>query len=366
MNARDLFRRIMHFESVDRIPLWDLEGITREAERLWCMQGFPIGWDVNEYIGFDDSLNRRAIPLDTNPIPSFVPRTLAEDERWKTTVDPYGFTVKTAKDHSVGPRTYIYLAGSVNGREDWESMKKRYDPRDVRRYPKSWGEELVEWYQTASSTVSVWIPGGPGRYIKNGYMMGLERFLEVIFDDPGLVQDMFSFWADFVIELFDGALAEIPADLAFIMEDGLAYKTSSLVSPQMYREFWFPHVRRVIDFLRGHGIDIIGFYTSGNIKPLIPVLLDVGFNLFAPLEVAADMDAIELREEYGRDVLLMGNIARQALMDGKEAVEEEVRSKVPRLMELGGYIPAVDDMILPDISFDSFMHYVDLIRGIEL
>ena len=64
--------------------------------------------------------------------------------------------------------------------------------------------------------------------------------------------------------------------------------------------------------------------------------------------------------------MLYGNIARQALMDGPEAVEREVMSKVPLLMEQGGYIPAVDDMILPDISFASFMRYVELIRGMEL
>ena len=75
MNARELFQRIMRFESVDRVPLWNLEGITREAERLWSMQGFPIGRDLFEYIGFDDSLHGKGIPLDMGIIPSFVPRT---------------------------------------------------------------------------------------------------------------------------------------------------------------------------------------------------------------------------------------------------------------------------------------------------
>ena len=49
--------------------------------------------------------------------------------------------------------------------------------------------------------------------------------------------------------------------------------------------------------------------------------------------------------------------------DGPEAVEKEVYSKVPWLMEQGGYIPAVDDIIMPDISFKSFMHYAELIRS---
>ena len=366
MNTRERFQKIMHFEEVDRIPLWNLEGITREAERTWCLQGFPIGRDLNEYIGFEDSLHQQVAPLDLGLIPSFVPRTLEEDEDWKITIDAHGFKVKTHKHHAVGPITYVYLAGSVNGREDWEEMKKRYDPRDPRRFPKNWSEELLEHYRTVGTTVSLLLHSGPGRAIKNGYMMGLERFFEVIFEEPGLIHDIFSFWADYTIELYRNVVGKIPVDYVFVNEDGLAYKNSSLVSPQMYREFWFPYIRKVTDFLRSNGIDVIGFYTSGNLKPLMPTLMDAGFNLFAPLEVAADMDARELRKEFGRDILLMGNIGRQALMDGREAIDREVNSKVPYLMEQGGYIPAVDDMILPDISFDSFMYYTDLIRNLKV
>ena len=116
------------------------------------------------------------------------------------------------------------------------------------------------------------------------------------------------------------------------------------------------------DFLRSHGVQAIGHYTSGNITPLIPSFLEAGINLLGPLEVAADMDAVALRKEYGKDLLLMGNIGRAALMAGPKAVEEEFNAKVPWLMEQGGYIPAVDDMILPDISFEAMMKYVELVR----
>jgi uroporphyrinogen decarboxylase len=159
---------------------------------------------------------------------------------------------------------------------------------------------------------------------------------------------------------------KVRVDYVVLNEDGLAYKNGPLVSPAMYKRFWQPHVKRVLEFLRSRGVEIFSFYTSGNIEPLLPVLLDTGFNLFGPLEVASGMDAVKLRKQYGREVLLYGNISRQALMDGPESVEHEVMSKVPWLMEQGGYIPAVDDMILPDISFQSFMRYVELIRSLQL
>jgi hypothetical protein len=78
------------------------------------------------------------------------------------------------------------------------------------------------------------------------------------------------------------------------------------------------------------------------------------------------MDARALRRRFGREIRLIGNISRQALMDGPEAVDREFYAKVPPLMEEGGYIPAVDDAIMPDISFESYQHYIELVRNFEL
>ena len=172
-------------------------------------------------------------------------------------------------------------------------------------------------------------------------------------------------YADFVMGVLEEAV-KARIDYVRIMEDGLAYRHGPIISPRIYKEFWYPYQKRVIDFLKSHGIDIICHYTSGNIETLIPLMMKAGFNAFAPLEVAAGMDAVKLREEYGNRILLMGNISRQALMDGPKAVEKEFYRKVPYLMEQGGYIPAADDMILPDISFKSFSHFIKLLKSLKL
>lgn len=362
MTSRDRFRAIMSFEEPDRVPLWDLEGICEETIRRWCSQGFPPGRNVQEFMGFDGNI---FVPLSLGPVPSFVGRTLSSDSEWTTYTDEYGFTVRRLKAQAISPTIYYYIGAAVHNREDWRRIAKRYDPADIRRLPLSWSEELVEHYRTAGSPIGLSLQWGPGRGPKNGYMLGLDPFLEALYDDPGLVEEMFEFWADFLVELCRPVAESVNIDYVVMVEDGLAYKNSTLVGPDIYRRFWAPHVRKVIEFFRGHGVPVFSFYTSGNIDPLMPVLLDTGFNLFGPLEVAAGMDARRLRRQYGRDVLLYGNIGRQALMDGPDAVREEVLEKVPALVESGGYIPAVDDMILPDISFESYMTYVETIRALQ-
>ncbi len=364
MNARERFNSIMHFQPVDRIPLWSVEAVMEEAIRQWIRDGlFPIGMSLSDVFKLDP---KETIQLDTDPLPAYVQRTIDEDDRWRTTIDQYGFQVRTSKAQSVGPKIYYYLSGTVSNRRDWEELRRRYDPADPLRRPRSWGPELIEYYNRATCPVGLRIDWGPGRGVKNGYAMGLERFLETVMDDPGLVKDMLDFWAEFVIEAARDLVSTCRIDYVFFSEDGIGYKNSSLVSPKIYRALWIPAMRRVADFLHSHGIDVIGHYSSGCTLPLIPLLLDIGVNLHFPLEVAAGMDAPDLRRRFGRDILLIGNVSRQALMDGPPAVEREFYAKVPALMANGGYIPAVDDAIMPDISFQSYRHYLDLVREYKL
>ena len=362
MNGRERFHEAMHFGTPDAIPLWDLEGFTEEAIRVWCQQGFPTGMRVYDYFSFDGTYKDCRVPLDAGPIPSFVPRMLQADDEWTTTIDRYGFTVRTSKKQGVGPRIYYYVAPAVRTRQDWQQYKRRYDPHDIRRYPLYWGEELLAHYRHASQPIGLAMVWGPGRGIKHGYTLGHKAFLHALYDDPALIHDIFDFWADFTIELIRPVVEGTTIDYLILNEDGLAYKNHSLVSPATYRTFWSPYVRKVVDFVRGAGVDVVGFYTSGDFSALIPVLLETGFNLFAPLECAAGMEALQVREAFGRDVLLMGNIARAALMADKASIDAEFHSKVPRLIEQGGYIPVLDDMVLPDIPFENYRHYIRLIR----
>jgi uroporphyrinogen decarboxylase len=361
MNARERFNRIMSFEPVDRPPLWSVEDVMEVAVRRWVCEGvFPIGMSVSDVFPLD---GREIIYLDTAPLPSFVPQTLEKTDRWKTTIDTYGFTVRTLKEQTVTPTVYYYLSGCVKNRQDWEQLKRRYDPHDSRRAPRAWGPELWDYYNNVPSPVCMRIDWGPGRGAKNGYTMGLETFLETLMDDPAFIKDMFDFWSDFVIEASREWLRHVRFDFVYFTEDGIGYKNSSLVSPKLYREVWIPAMRKVTDFLNANGVNIIAHYTSGNIRPLIPTLLDIGVNLYFPLEVAAGLDARILQKEFGRDIRLIGNISRQSLMEGPEAVEREFYAKVPPLMQHGGYVPAVDDAIMPDMSFESYRRYLQLVEN---
>jgi uroporphyrinogen-III decarboxylase len=195
------------------------------------------------------------------------------------------------------------------------------------------------------------------------YTLGLEPFLQSFYDDPGLIQDMFSFWADFTVTLTGRIMSEIKPDFVVIAED-MAHKTGPHISPQMYHEFWSPHQGQVIECFRKAGIKVISFWNSGNLMALLPAIVDAGFNCMWPLEDLAGMKAATVWERYGKSMRMVGNVAKESLIAGKEAIKREVYEKVPPLLESGGYIPAIDDQTPLEVSFDSYTYYLDLLRQI--
>jgi len=377
LNSRERFRRTMSFQKVDHPPFCEFLGFWEEAVNRWYREGLPtwatISWSgppeylgsgvsgsksisgvsaLADYLGLE---KKERISIDFAPIPRFPRQTLEETERFYVEVDESGVKRKAMKTGSTIPG---FLEYPVKTREDFEKIKKRFDPRDPRRYPKAWSEELIEYYRNASVPLGVVFPGffGQGRT-----WMGLKGFLLTFFRDPRLIHEMFDFWADFVIETMRPIVEAKVLDYAGYWED-MSYKNGPHISPRHFREFMLPYYKRVSDFLRRSGVDIIMVDTDGDANLLVPLFLEGGVNCLYPLEVQAGMDAVKLRKEYGHRLLLIGNIDKKALIEGGDAIERELEMKLPTLLKEGGYIPSIDHLVPSDVSYQNYLQYLRLLR----
>jgi uroporphyrinogen decarboxylase len=81
-----------------------------------------------------------------------------------------------------------------------------------------------------------------------------------------------------------------------------------------------------------------------------------------PIE-AAHTDPWRLREEYGKDVLLLGGVNKMALIAGKDAIDRELERLRP-LVERGGYLPCVDHRVPPDVTYENYLYYLEKKKAI--
>ena len=188
----------------------------------------------------------------------------------------------------------------------------------------------------------------------------IERLLLSLYDDPQLVKDIMIFLADFWIELWDQALTEVEVDCAHFWED-MAYRTGPLISPSMFREFMTPCYQKVTSFLNGKGVRIILVDSVGNLDELIPLFLEAGLTGVWPIEVQAGNDLLEIRRRYPQ-LQIQGGINKLQIAKGREAIDQELETKVPFMLQQGGYIPHLDHLAHPGISWPDFRYYRQRLR----
>ena len=292
-------------------------------------------------------------------VPAYEPRIISQDERTYTYMNGRRQTLKVLKDNPT--KMPMYLDWPVKDRASWNEYKKRLDPNTPERWPSDWNAYVQEMNKLGEETPISLEVGGFYGYLRE--WVGTERILYMFYDDPGLIEDMMEQMLYLETEVIKRVTKDIRVDQATFWED-MAFKSGPLISPAMVRKLMMPRYKKMTKLLRSKGVDVIHMDSDGNLNKLIPLWLESGINHVWPLEVAAGNDAVALRKKYGKNLILGGNIDKRALIEGKEAIREEVMSKVPFLMEQGGYIPTVDHLVPPDVTFENYCYYINLIREV--
>jgi len=371
MTERERFIATMEYGTPDRVPnhevgvwaqtkvRWEEEGLDSKLHHWNWFEGDPA-WDMDR---------REYLPINYGLLPGFEEKIIEETDRYLVKRHTSGIVTKALKTGSVGnSRASMdqYLSFPVESTDDFRKLKKRLMVDIETRYPVDWHEKTTGWNNRDHVLVMSRNCGTKGFYWRAREWMGTENLCFAWYDEPDLMHEMMEFIADFTIELSKPMLKEVIPDYIFINED-MAMKNGPLLSPSQYKEFIYPHMKRLVDFFKGSGIPYVIVDTDGNSEPLLPYLMDAGVDGIWPVERAAiDQDPIALRKKYGRDLRLWGGVDKRELAKGFNEIDNHLASLVP-MVEDGGFIPTVDHLVPPDVSLENFEYYMkrkrQLLRG---
>mgnify|MGYP000847084619 CR=1 FL=1 len=362
MNDLERFIATMDYAGPDRVPNHEL-GVWAQTVPLWKDQSAPeltYNWFVSEdRLGLD---RREFIYVNFEMIPPFENKVLEETERYQIIQHPTGMITKALKEGSIGGGRMCmdqYLSWAVKDHEDFRQLKKRFVAKLDARYPADWKRNLLPGWKERKHPLILGGNCGPdGFYWRAREWMGTENVSYAWYDQPEMMHDMMEFYADFTIECAKPILEETTVEYFNLNED-FAMKTGPLLSPETFKTFIFPHMKRLVEFFKSHGTRYVLLDSDGRPEPLIPLLMDAGIDCIWPLERASDMDPMRIRKKFGKSLRLMGGVDKRELAKGPAAIEAHLRSLIP-IVEDGGFIPTVDHTVPPDVSWDNFRYYMDL------
>jgi len=357
MNDRERFLATMYYQERDRCP-WGEMGFWPETLERWHKEGWPEDVELKQFFGFDRL--REQVEVSFDFVPGFKREILEESDKYRVIRRETGVVAREFKGE-LSFHMPQWMQFPLRTRDDWENkIKPRLNPNSPERYPSDWAESVIHWRQRDYPLTMRM--GSIFGWLRN--WMGIENISLALYDDPEWIQEMMDYVADFCCACGKRALEDLDLDYILLWED-MAYKSAPLISPQMFRRFMMEPYKRLTGSIRDHGVELIIVDSDGYAEPLIPLWLEGGVNGFYPIERAADMDAVRLRERFGRELRLLGGIDKRAMMKGADAIDAELAHVAPLLKD-GGFIPWCDHHVPPDVPLENYLYYVKRMKEASL
>ncbi|MFP3904048.1 MAG: uroporphyrinogen decarboxylase family protein [Armatimonadota bacterium] len=157
--------------------------------------------------------------------------------------------------------------------------------------------------------------------------------------------------------------AEAGADMLHCGDD-VGMQDRLMMSPQMWRQWLKPRWKKVVQGAKSINPDILAWYHSdGDIRPIIPELIEIGFDILNPIQPEC-MNPAELKREYGDRLAFWGCIGTQTTMPfgTPDEVREAVKWTVQNVGFDGGLLVAPTHVLEPDVPWENILALAEAIE----
>ena len=235
--------------------------------------------------------------------------------------------------------------------DDWLKLKQHYEFTEE-RLARDW-KGAAHRAREAGRVVTVSLPGA---FSEPRELMGDEAVCLAYYDQPELMHDILDTIGETARRVLDKVSATVQVDKLSVHED-MAGKSGPLMGPAQVDEFLKPHYRRVWDMLRDRGARLLSVDTDGNVEGILPNMIEAGVNLLYPMEPAAGMDIVKLREQYGTKLAFMGGLDKHVVRRSREEIEAELEYKIPPMVRTGGCVLGLDHRIPNGTPLEKYRFY---------
>jgi uroporphyrinogen decarboxylase len=184
---------------------------------------------------------------------------------------------------------------------------------------------------------------------------GMENYFMKMYTEPEIVDAVTEHLVEFFAIGNEKLLSEMgdSADI-FFMGNDFGTQLSLLISPELFKRFVLPGMKRNIDIAKKHGKKVM-LHSCGAIKEVMPILIGAGVQAFHPLQAKAlGMDAETLAREFKGKVAFMGGIDTQQLL--VHGTPQDIRDDVRRVKDLLGpnlIVSPSHETLLPNVPFEN-------------
>jgi len=356
VNSRERIDKALNFEEADRIP-YDLAATTWTGISHRAYQNFltfkeekseaPDWADVIQQIVIPSEKILEEVGADVRgvfPLTSHnwdVYSKLKDLGSHLEYFDEWGFTHHFLKDGFWFSLVKSPLAAVDFSREDMVDTYPWPEARNKQRFA-GLSEKALEYRNQGKAVFTKGLCAG--LFEMHQRVRGMENAMLDPFMYERNSDKLIGKLADLKIEFWD-ALLDQAGDAVDIVGEGDDYGTqqSQLISPEQFRSYYKPHFYRMLAFIKRKKPHLkILFHSCGNVRPILPDLIEMGVDILNPVHVTATgMEPIQLKKDFGKDLVFWGGgvDTQHVLPSGTpEQVKDNVKRNIEALASGGGFV----------------------------
>jgi len=262
---------------------------------------------------------------------------------------------KRKKDGSLG----LISDRSIKSRRDFEEMVEPPGDADIEE-KMQYVREYRRALDTSGTKIGCCVLVAAYFQTLYEFMIGMEDCMTMVYEQRDFIEELLeissSYWVKFV-----GRAVEEGVDFIWPADD-VAFKTGLFLPPEIMKEMWLPHLKRIIEPALSSGKPVM-FHSDGKIDDIVPWLADIGVDCIHPLDPYG-IDYREYKKRFGGLVCLAGNIdVEYPLAHGTpEDVDKDVKEHMEVLKPGGGYVASCSHSIVNYIPHENFIAMINAIH----
>jgi uroporphyrinogen decarboxylase len=276
-------------------------------------------------------------------------------------LDGYGQVWKSALPYYY-PGDGMLAGASV---ADIDSRVTWPNPRDPR-----WSVGVRERAQALREDTNCFIVArmvtSHGPYMTSSHLRGAEQFFIDMAADETFTHALIGRVTDSIAGLLRGYLEAGGQyiDMVELPGDDYATQTGMAMSPKMFRKYFKPAIKRLVDTVKNYrdGIKVM-VHCDGVLTPILPDLIELGVDVVHPLEPLPAMDLSDVKAKFGDRLAFLGAIdIVHALPGSRQDVVDEVKRRIQQLAPGGGYVLAPANHVQADVPPENLITLFETAR----
>lgn len=257
--------------------------------------------------------------------------------RGTNSVDRWGTEILFPQD-APGPMPHVTESNKVcPDVTEWEKYVKV--PDLAANCSDGWEAALASAAEVDRSEKLVMGFMGTGIFEQCHFLMGFEDTLMNFLLEPDDMKRLVARIAEYRFQYAKMIVDNLKPD-AILSHDDWGAKHILFMDPDIWREFFKEHYRRIYGYMREHDVIVI-HHADSFLEPIVEDMVEIGVQIWQG--VLPENDIPKLQKQLGGRMTLMGGV--DATIDRVDATEEEIRASVRKTCETygpgGHFIPCI-------------------------